>query len=1556
MKNVILKRCLPLVLAFCHMVAFSQKSKEQTEVLSSKSFFIENKGQWHEDVLYLAQQPNMNIWITKFGARYDHFQLFELPFSAYNDNDRYLLERYKEKKQGIRNHVVDVRNHAANVNPNGNGNKKSSTYYNYFLGNDASKWASNVPLYEEVIVQDVYTGIDQRWYFENGKLRYDYVVKPNANPEQINMQIQGATEIRIEENDLVYQTRFGNVTHTDLFVYQLGRNNEKVPVSASWILKNGLAFIELGAYDHSKPLIIDPIIQSTYIGGNNNDLIYDLATPGQPSEKYICGATLSANYPINFGTYDETFSANFDVVVSRFATGLNSLQFSTFIGHTAEERAYGIAVNTVDGIYITGVTYSTSFPTINAYDNSYFNNGDVFVCKLNLAGNSLIYSTFMGLGGTDVANAIDINSNGEAFITGRTTGGFPVTAGVVQNSLIGVQNAFVTKINAAGNTLGFSTFFGRSNDIAYSIKVAGQNNVYISGETFSDNLPVTAGAVDATYNGGKDAFVVKYNSTATQILACTYLGGSSDEVFAKLDVDYSQNVYVAGGSLSLNFPTTVGAYVNNPGLEYFDIFVTKLNPTFTTMLYSTKFGQTFDDYAQDIVVDAGGFAHIAAFVSGAGFPTTAGADFATARGNQDIAIVKLNQAGSALVYSSYYGGANNDIVTAIDLNYAQSPRLNNANHTVSFAGYTGSFNYHTAGVPFQSVNGGGTNDGFCTSIQICAIVNPNNGGSIPFSNAICSGSSVNYTMNASGGASPYTYIWTPYFGTQINTTAGVTLSPTQTTQYVYVATDNNGCVGANLTTLQVNPAPSAAAASGTSACQNLAISPAITISTTGATGIGTPAGLPSGVTASYNNNVITLSGTPTGSGTFNYNIPLTGSCSGNATGTLVVSATSSYTGTTNQTVCVNAALTTINLPTTGVTGIGAPSNLPAGVSASFASNTITISGTPSASGTFNYTIPLVGCGSNSVTGTLTVNPINTFSGTTNRTTCINTAITPISLTTTGATGINSVTNLPAGVTASFASNTVTISGTPSVSGTFNYSLNLTGGCGAVSVSGTITVNANNTVNGTANQTVCMNAALTNITLNTTGATGIGTPTGLPAGVSASWSGNVITISGTPSSSGTFNYTIPLSGGCGNAQAAGAITVNPLNTVAAASPQTICMNSPITPITHATTGATGIGMASGLPNGVTASFSGNTITISGTPNMQGTFNYSIPLTGGCGAVTATGTITVSGFVTATPSSSTSISVCENNAIQEITFATQGAIGINSYSNLPAGVSASLTSNVLTVSGIPTETGTFNFEIILDGCGLASAQGTIIVWEEASFAGNSELTTCVGSPILIELTTSNVLGLGSPMGLPVGVNAVLSGNILSISGTSLLPGTYNYSIPLATNCDFLTLTGTIVLNGPDLAVSLNNQTLTANQANATYQWVDCDNANAPIAGATSQSYTPESSGNYAVEVTQGGCTASSTCVAVTIDEPVGIEESDENATWLIYPNPAQGMFYISGPIEGNLITVLDVSGKVIFETTAAGDMMQIQTYSWQSGVYFVQVRASEYIQQQKLVLQH
>ena len=467
-------------------------------------------------------------------------------------------------------------------------------------------------------------------------------------------------------------------------------------------------------------------------------------------------------------------------------------------------------------------------------------------------------------------------------------------------------------------------------------------------------------------------------------------------------------------------------------------------------------------------------------------------------------------------------------------------------------------------------------------------------------------------------------------------------------------------------------------------CALIHLLTSITHTTSGATGIGTATGLPAGVTASWAANTITIIGTPTASGIFNYIIPLTGGCGTvNATGTITVTPANTITltsgvGTNNQTVCNGTAITNITYSTTGATG-ATVTGLPTGVTGSWSGGVVTISGTPSATGAFGYTVTLTGgCGTTTANGTINVNALPITSVITGSTTpaCSATgvaySVTPTAGSTytwtvpTGATvatgqGTNSITvnfgttngNVAVternaagcngtprtlaislqgcGLDANFAGDQLSICIGSSVTftntstgttGSTTYSWNFGSGATPASITGIgphtvtytttgaktvsltitegasntetktgyITVNPINTINrtsavGTDNQTVCINTAISNITYSTTGATGA-TFSGFPSGLTVGWSSNIVTISGTPSTAGTYNYTITLTGGCGNISTGGTINVSANNTAGtASSTPTVCINTAMAPVTHLTTGATGIGTATGLPAGV-----------------------------------------------------------------------------------------------------------------------------------------------------------------------------------------------------------------------------------------------------------------------------------------------------------------------------------------------------------------------------------
>lgn len=620
-------------------------------------------------------------------------------------------------------------------------------------------------------------------------------------------------------------------------------------------------------------------------------------------------------------------------------------------------------------------------------------------------------------------------------------------------------------------------------------------------------------------------------------------------------------------------------------------------------------------------------------------------------------------------------------------------------------------------------------------------------------NTICAGTSVTFTATPVNGGTAPSFQW-KVNGVNVGTNSNTFTSTTLT---------NGNIVTCVLTSNAVCASPASVTSNALTMTVNALVTPAVTITATQTTFCsGTPVtfsisvlnngglnptyqwrvnGSPVGTAATYttstlsNGDVVTLVVTSSATCTTTPTA-LSNAVTVTVTPDATITRTSAV-GTDHQTVCTGTPIEPITYATTGATG-ATFSGLPAGVTGSWASNIVTISGTPTASGPFNYTVTSTGgCGTATGTGSLTVTPVNTLTltsaaGTNAQTVCINTPLTSITYATTGATGAT-FSGLPSGVSGSWASGVVTISGTPSVSGTFPYTVTLTGGCGNITANGTIIVTPNATITltsavGTDAQGVCLGNPIVTITYSIGGGgTGAGV-TGLPAGVTGSFSGGVFTISGTPSVSGTFNYTVTTTGTCIQATATGIIKVNQNASISLTSGnnvQTRCINTPIATITY-TIGGSGTGAGvTGLPPGVSGSYSGGVFTINGTPTASGTYNYIVTTTGSCAQATATGTITVNpnAAITLTSAASTTAQeVCRQSAITNITYAVSGATTFNLTGSLPPGVTASLNAGVLTISGTPDNsiatTTTYNYTITTTGpCINASVSGSIKV-----FVGN------------------------------------------------------------------------------------------------------------------------------------------------------------------------------------------------------------------------------------------
>lgn len=549
---------------------------------------------------------------------------------------------------------------------------------NYFIGSDPKLWHVNLPTFAKVEFPQAYPGIDMIYYGSQGQLEYDFVVQPGANPASIRIKFSGAIRTKLTANG---DLEIGELRQHKPLAYQNIDGNGRTEVACRYVLRaNQEVAIQLGTYDRSYPLIIDPVLSySTFVGGSGNDTVASIKVDAT-GNLFMAGFTTSINFPVRGatqsgygGTNSALMQAQFgDAFVSKLNPAGNAMLYSTYLGGSGDDFATALSIDSGGNAYVVGATQSANFPTTvgalqRTYkgfaasdDNGFYNPGDAFVAKLNPAGSALVYSTYLGGALNDLPLGVATDSSANAIIVGTTkSSDFPTTATALSKTYRGSSNTgssvagdgFVSILNPAGTALTYSTFLGgRGHDAARGVAVDAQNNIYICGMTSSTDFPLTAGAFQTTYLGNANVvdfdhpighgFVVKLSPAGVQVYG-TFLGGSLRDAAAAIAVDGTGAAYVVGSTASTDFPTTANALQKiNKGratsgslgdINYGDAFITKLNPTGSALLYSTYLGGAADETATDIALFAGS-AYVTGFTLSKDFPVTADALQATNAG------------------------------------------------------------------------------------------------------------------------------------------------------------------------------------------------------------------------------------------------------------------------------------------------------------------------------------------------------------------------------------------------------------------------------------------------------------------------------------------------------------------------------------------------------------------------------------------------------------------------------------------------------------------------------------------------------------------------------------------------------------------------------------------------------------------------------------------------------------------------------------------------------------------------------------------------------------
>ena len=731
----------------------------------NKPKFIENKGQYPQQVAYQLRVANADVYLEKH----------QLTFNFFNPE---LLHQHEHTHAAFdaTGHAYAVRFlNASNDVEITAGGEMYPEKINYIRKEYS---ITGVRSYTQLTYHGLYEGIDLVYYGKGGDLKYDVLVAPGTNVSQLKMLYEGVNKIRLAHGRLEIENTFSTVTEFIPLAYQMV-NGAQVPVNCRYTLDGETVGFEFpDGYDETKELVIDPtLIFSSYTGSTANNFGFT-ATYDNDGALYGGGIAFALGYPTTTGVYSETFSGVVDMAISKFVPDGTSLEYSTYIGGTSCDVPHSMIVNSQGQLVILGTTSSLNFPTSsNAFDTDFnggtavnyasngadFQNGsDMVVVVLSADGSALVGSTYLGGSLNDGLNAnttlsynygdifrgeVIVDSQDNIYIASSTVSSdFPVTSGAIDQTLGGTQDACLAKFNADVSVLEWCTYVGGSSaDAGYSMKINSDNEIYLAGGTTSLDLLVDAGALFNTYEGGTaDGFVYRFSNDGNTLISSTYIGTSGYDQSYFVEVDDDDDIYVYGQSTGA-YPVTGGTYSNTNGKQ----FIQKITPDLTTSIYSTVFGSGASainisptaflvDICERVFVSGwgGGTNNSWNTATGntVGLPVTTDGVQQTTDGS-DFYFMVLEADATALLYGSYFGG--NGIQEHVDGGTSRFNE-NGVIHQAACAGCGGSDAFPTTPGAVSNINGNSCNLGVVkldleiTAVQVEISGNGTEQGCVPF--------------------------------------------------------------------------------------------------------------------------------------------------------------------------------------------------------------------------------------------------------------------------------------------------------------------------------------------------------------------------------------------------------------------------------------------------------------------------------------------------------------------------------------------------------------------------------------------------------------------------------------------------------------------------------------------------------------------------------------------------------------------------------------------------------------------------------------------------------
>jgi gliding motility-associated-like protein len=668
--------------------------------------FVENKGQWDERVKFMSNAGDGSFFLEQNGftvSQLDPIGITGIKEKIHGQTDSKLTENSKTLRN-VDKGIVHAHSYSVEFLNAKNAQifpeKPIATINNYFIGNDQSKWAAGCQIFQAVTYKGIYPGIDVRYYVDGGNnLKYDFIVHPGAEIDNIAMKYKGANKIDIKNKELVITTSLGKSKELQPLSYQI-INNVRQEVDCRYVIKGDIVKFKIKNYSPAQTLIIDPTEVFFSYSGSTSDNWGFTATYGPDGSFYGGGIVFGQGFPVNTGSYDQSFNGAFDIGIIKLSPDGKNRVYATYIGGSGQEQPHSLIVDPQGNLILAGRSNSSDYPTVPARDPAVSGIGggwDIVVTKLNASGSAIIGS--MKIGGTgpdgvniadqgrDVKNSLKRNygddARSEVILDGANniyvasctqSTDFPTTRGAFQSANNGMQDAVVLKLNPNCTSILFSTYLGGSqNDAAYVLALGGNGNIYVAGGTASADLNgiSRSGVIKPVYSvagssGDEcDGFVIEMSNTGTAAIRGTYIGtGSADQVYG-IEIDKMGFVYVMGTSEG-NMPVINAAY-SNAGAKQ---FISKLQTDLSAYVYSTVFGSVngfvpnisptafLVDRCENVYVSGWGGRPNEPYLKGnvLGMPISANPIKATTDASgTDFYFIVLRKNVDSLLYGSYFG-------------------------------------------------------------------------------------------------------------------------------------------------------------------------------------------------------------------------------------------------------------------------------------------------------------------------------------------------------------------------------------------------------------------------------------------------------------------------------------------------------------------------------------------------------------------------------------------------------------------------------------------------------------------------------------------------------------------------------------------------------------------------------------------------------------------------------------------------------------------------------------------------------------------------------------